>query len=65
MTNLYRLGEIAAWMVSDPDVVSDGQEVTKAYYEIKRLRRIVSQLPLETVHRLAYVSEQKEKRDEL
>ena len=65
MTNIHRLGEIAAWMVSDPDVCSDGAEVTKAYYEIKRLRKIVSQLPLETVYRLSYLGERKEKRDEL
>ena len=56
MTDVARLKQIACYMVSDPDTCSDGAEVARAVYEIERLRRIVSQLPLETVYRLAYVS---------
>ena len=64
MTDLYRLKTIAAYMVSDPETCSDGAEVAKACYEIERLRRVVARLPIETVYRLAYVQEQKEKRDD-
>ena len=56
MTDVRRLKTIAAYMVSDPEMWSDGQVVASAAYELLRLRHFMSQVPDDMKRNFTYIS---------